>query len=117
MKFDSQRPIYLQLLEDFKIKISTGEWKAGEKIDSVRNLAKIYEVNPNTVQKALAELERDGLSESKRTAGRFVTEDTKLISKLENKTFEKIADDFIEGAENLNLEKDEALEQLRKYWE
>lgn len=117
MKFDSQRPIYLQLLEDFKIKISNGEWKAGEKIDSVRNLAKIYEVNPNTVQKALAELERDGFCESRRTAGRFVTEDTKLISKLENKTFEKIADDFIQGAKNLNLEKDEAIEQLREYWE
>lgn len=65
----------------------------------------------------MAELERDGFCESKRTAGRFVTEDTKLISKLENKTFEKIADDFIQGAKNLNLEKDEALEQLREYWE
>ena len=53
MDFDNSRPIYLQLLEEFKLKISTGEWGPGAKIDSVRNLASKYEVNPNTVQKAL----------------------------------------------------------------
>ena len=117
MDFDSSRPIYLQLLEDFKLKISTGQWESGQRIDSVRNLAKTYEVNPNTVQKALAELERAGLAESRRTAGRFVTENRNLISKLEDKSFYKIADNFIEGAEKLNMKKDDALEQLSQYWE
>ncbi len=82
MEFDNDRPIYLQILEDFKSKISSGVWKAGEKIDSVRNLAKDYEVNPNTVQRALSELERDGLCKSQRTAGRFVTDDGDLIKSL-----------------------------------
>lgn len=117
MEFDNQRPIYVQLLEEFKVKISTGQWPAGEKIDSVRNLASIYEVNPNTVQKALAELEREGLTETRRTAGRFVTENINLILNLEDDSFKKIADEFIEGAKNLNLEKDDAIRNLEKYWE
>lgn len=117
MDFDNSRPIYLQLLEEFKLKISTGQWPAGSKIDSVRNLASTYEVNPNTVQKALVELERDGLSETRRTAGRFVTEDKNLISKLENSSFYDLADQFIKGAENLHLDMNQAIDQLRSYWE
>lgn len=117
MEFDSSRPIYLQLLEEFKVKISTGQWEPGAKIDSVRNLARDYEVNPNTVQKALVELERAGLTETRRTAGRFVTDDKNLISKLEDNSFYKIADEFISGAENLNLKKDDAINQLKQYWE
>lgn len=117
MEFDASRPIYLQLLEEFKLKISTGQWEPGAKIDSVRNLASLYEVNPNTVQKALVELERVGLTETRRTAGRFVTDDKNLISKLEDNSFYKIADDFISGAESLNLEKEEAINQLKIYWE
>lgn len=117
MEFDNQRPIYVQLLEEFKAKISTGQWPAGEKIDSVRNLASFYEVNPNTVQKALAELEREGLTETRRTAGRFVTDNTNLILNLEDDSFKKIADDFIEGAKSLNLRKDDAIRDLEKYWE
>ena len=117
MEFDNQRPIYVQLLEEFKVKISTGQWPAGEKIDSVRNLASFYEVNPNTVQKALAELEREGLTETRRTAGRFVTENINLILNLEDDSFKKIADEFIEGAKSLNLRKDDAIRDLEKYWE
>ena len=117
MDFDNSRPIYLQLLEDFKLKISVGQWPAGSKIDSVRNLASTYGVNPNTVQKALAELEREGLCESRRTAGRFVTENKNMISKLEDSSFYELADQFIEGAGNLNLEMNEAIDQLRSYWE
>lgn len=117
MDFDNSRPIYLQLLEEFKLKISTGQWPAGSKIDSVRNLASTYEVNPNTVQKALVELERDGLSETRRTAGRFVTENKNLISKLENSSFYDLADQFIKGAENLHLDMNQAIDQLRSYWE
>lgn len=117
MDFDNSRPIYLQLLEDFKLKISVGQWSAGSKIDSVRNLASTYGVNPNTVQKALAELEREGLCESRRTAGRFVTENKNMISKLEDSSFYELADQFIEGAGNLNLEMNEAIDQLRSYWE
>lgn len=117
MDFDESRPIYIQLVEDFKIKISTGAWEPGAKIDSVRNLATSYKVNPNTIQRALAELEREGLCESQRTAGRFVTEDEKKIASLSDRAFNKIADDFISGMESLNIKKKEALRELDKYWE
>lgn len=117
MDFDNNRPIYIQLVEDFKIKISTGEWKAGEKIDSVRNLATSYKVNPNTIQRALTELEREGLCESQRTIGRFVTEDKSKIKSLSNRAFESFADDFISGMESLNIKKDDALKELKDYWE
>lgn len=117
MKFDESRPIYIQLVEEFKIRISTGEWQAGEKIDSVRNLAKVYQVNPNTIQRALSELEREGLCESRRTAGRFVTDDKKMLKTLSSKAFKSYADDFIEGMDSLEIKKDEALDKLSSYWE
>lgn len=117
MEFDNDRPIYLQILEDFKSKISSGNWKAGEKIDSVRNLAKDYEVNPNTVQRALQELERDGLCKSQRTAGRFVTDDENLIKSLSKNEFEIICDDFIRSAKNLKISKKDALEGIDNMWE
>lgn len=116
MDFDSSRPIYVQLLEDFKIKISTGFWKPGEKIPAVRNLAVEYEVNPNTVQRALAELEREGLCESKRTAGRFVTEDIPKIHTLSKGAFSNFADDFIHGMISLEIKKEDAILKLTKYW-
>ena len=117
MKFDNDRPIYLQILEDFKLKISSGQWEASEKIDSVRNLAKDYEVNPNTVQRALAELEREGLCKSQRTTGRFVTDDLDLIKSLSKNAFEIICDDFINNAKNLKISKEDALDGLDKFWE
>ena len=116
MKFDNDRPIYLQILEDFKLKISSGQWEASEKIDSVRNLAKDYEVNPNTVQRALAELEREGLCKSQRTSGRFVTDDLDLIKSLSKNAFEIICEDFIKNAKNLKISKEDALSGLEKIW-
>ncbi|MDU7163968.1 MAG: GntR family transcriptional regulator [Anaerococcus vaginalis] len=117
MKFDNDRPIYLQILEDFKLKISSGQWEASEKIDSVRNLAKDYEVNPNTVQRALAELEREGLCKSQRTTGRFVTDDLDLIKSLSKNAFEIICEDFIKNAKNFKISKEDALNGLEKIWE
>ena len=76
---DNNRPVYIQLVEQLKFKIISGEFKTGKKIDSVRVLAQDAQVNPNTMQKALAELERQNLVFSKRTSGRFVTDNKELI--------------------------------------
>lgn len=116
MEFDNNRPIYLQLLEDFKLKISSGQWKSGEKMDTVRNLAKIYGVNPNTVQRALQDLEREGLAKSNRTAGRFITDDESLIEEIARGAFYRSCDDLIEVAEELNLTKEKSLTLLDEYW-
>ena len=79
---DNNKPVYIQLVEQLKSKIISGEFNHGDKIDSVRSLAEEAQVNPNTMQKALAELERQGLVFSKRTSGRFVTDDKEMIKSM-----------------------------------
>lgn len=78
-QFDDDRPIYTQLLEKIRILIISGVYPPGSKLPSVRDLAAEASVNPNTMQKALMELERSGLIYSQRTSGRFVTEDEDMI--------------------------------------
>ena len=78
-KIDNNKPVYIQLVEQLKVKIISGEIKLDSKLDSVRSLAADAMVNPNTMQKALAELEREGFVYSKRTSGRFVTDNKELI--------------------------------------
>ncbi len=78
-KFDDKTPIYLQLVNIFKVKIANGVWPVGEKTDTVRDLAVQYQVNPNTVQRALAELERENLVFSERTSGRYITKDEETV--------------------------------------
>ena len=80
-KIDNNKPVYIQLVEQLKVKIISGEIELDSKLDSVRSLAADAMVNPNTMQKALAELEREGIVYSKRTSGRFVTDNKELIEK------------------------------------
>ena len=82
-KFTGDIPIYLQIMEQMKEQIATGTWKPGEKLPSVRELAVQAGVNPNTMQKALAELEREGMLYSQRTAGRFVSENEEEMNRMQ----------------------------------
>ena len=77
--FSNDSPIYLQLFQKLALDIVTGKYKVGEKIPSVRELSSIYKVNPNTVQKALNELEGVDLIYTERTNGKFVTSNKKKI--------------------------------------
>ncbi len=77
--FTGDAPIYTQIVHQFKLAIASGELTPGEKLAPVRELAMTAGVNPNTMQRALSELERDGLVFAQRTSGRFVTEDSALI--------------------------------------
>ncbi|NLY70171.1 MAG: GntR family transcriptional regulator [Clostridiales bacterium] len=108
-QFQSNIPIYLQLVKKFKYKIVSGELEAGSKIDSVRDLAIKYEVNPNTMQRALTELERDGLVYSERTIGRFITKDKELIVKMRETIADEIIDQFIKQMESLGYSKEESI--------
>ena len=72
-QFDSSRPIYAQLVERLKARILAGTYQPGGHLDSVRDLAAAAGVNPNTMQRALAQLEAEGLVRTERTSGRFVT--------------------------------------------
>lgn len=79
---DNDRPIYLQLMERIQQDIISGLYQPGDKLPSVRDLAVEAAVNPNTMQKALSELERLGLVYTQRTSGRFITDDTAMIRKM-----------------------------------
>ncbi len=95
-QFDNGRPIYTQIVERLQAKILAGEYPPGGHLDSVRDMAAAAGVNPNTVQRALAQLEMEGLVRTERTAGRFVTEDTALIEQLRNDTAKVMVTEFLE---------------------
>lgn len=104
--FNDNLPIYIQIMKKFTEAIVSGEMKAGCKVASVRELAEAFQVNPNTMQRALSELEREGLLKSNRTSGRFVTEDKNLIDKIRLKMAEECVDAFIKEMNSLGYTKD-----------
>lgn len=107
---DSNRPIYLQLKEELELRIVTGQYPPGSPLPSVRNLAQEAAVNPNTMQKALQELEREGLVFAQRTSGRFVTQDSELLQQLRLRLAREQAAAFLAGMKKLGLTKNEALQ-------
>lgn len=117
VEFDNNRPIYLQLYEEIKKQIASGELAPGEKLESVRNLAKTYSVNPNTVQRALQELEREELIATDRTRGKYVTDNRKSIDMLAKDAFFDACDALITVADDLSMTKETAIKILEKRWE
>ncbi|HJA37495.1 MAG TPA: GntR family transcriptional regulator [Candidatus Brevibacterium intestinigallinarum] len=116
MQFDASSPIWVQLVADFQRRMVTGEWEAGAKIPGVRELAVDLGVNPNTVQRALAEMEREGLCRSERTAGRFVTDDTQRIDRVRAALVQDAADDYIRRARGLGMGRAHAQDLLDQRW-
>lgn len=109
---DSGRPIYAQIIERVQLDIITGHYKPGEKLPSVRELASEAAVNPNTMQKALSELEQSGLLYTQRTSGRFITEDTELIHRMKNHLATMQVRDFIQKMRQLGLADSEILQLI-----
>ena len=107
---DNNKPVYIQLVEQLKSKIISGEFKAGEKIDSVRSLAEDAQVNPNTMQKVLAELERENLVYSKRTSGRFVTDDKERIKSMKKEVASEEIKNLKINLERLGFSKEEIID-------
>ena len=113
-KFNNDRSIYLQLVEQIQNRIATGFYKPGGRLPSVRELAGEAEVNPNTMQKALAELERQELLYSQRTAGRSVTENEGRILKMKKEAARGAVDVFLKQMENLGFDETEIIELIRE---
>lgn len=103
----ADRPIYTQILEEIQNRIISGQYKPGEKLPSVRELAAEANVNPNTMQKAFTELERSGLILTQRTSGRTVTEDTGMINDLKKNIAVSEIEHFIETMQQLGFTKEE----------
>ncbi len=108
-ELDSGRPVYLQLIEQIQAGIISGYYKAGDKLPSVRELAAEATVNPNTMQKALVDLERTGLVYTNRTSGRFITSDELMIKKLKEKSALELVEEFIERMKQHGFEPVETL--------
>ncbi|MCI8281664.1 MAG: GntR family transcriptional regulator [Lachnospiraceae bacterium] len=106
---DSDRPIFLQIIQKIQTDIISGVYQPGDKLPSVRELASEASVNPNTMQKALSELERTGLVYSQRTSGRFITEDNAMIQQLKSELAKKIIEDFLEHMSQLGIQREEAI--------
>ena len=109
---DSGRPIYAQIIERVQLDIITGRYKPGEKLPSVRELASEAAVNPNTMQKALSELEQSGLLYTQRTSGRFITEDTELIHRIKNDLATMQVREFIRKMRQMGLGDNEILQLI-----
>lgn len=107
--FNNDRPIYVQISERIISSILSGEYSMGERLPSVRELADIAAVNPNTVQRAMGELETMGLVENQRTTGKFVTEDSEKISLAREQRGEQIVREFFARMADLGFDRDSAL--------
>ena len=114
-QFRPDLPIYSQLIEQITQAIVTGEFSPGEKLLSVRELAASAGVNPNTMQRALSELEQGGLLYTQRTAGRFVTSDTEIIAQSKRKLAEKKMEEFLSSMRSLGFDRQEILQALNDY--
>ena len=117
MNFDPNIPIYLQIMDEFKKNIVSNAFTLGSKVKSVRDLAIEYGVNPNTVQRALSELEREGLLRSERTSGRYICEDEELVKKLKIEQATFIVDKFINDMKSLGFQKQMIVDVVSKTFE
>lgn len=111
---DSDRPLYAQIIEQVQRDIISGKYRPGDKLPSVREFALEAAVNPNTMQKALSELERSGLVYSQRTSGRFITEDTTMIQNLKKQLANEQIRGFLKQMKQMGFEQEEILSLLKK---
>lgn len=113
-KFDKQKPIYAQIVDVIRLRIITGRYEPGSRLPSVRELAGEASVNPNTMQKALTELERSGLIYTVRTSGRFITEDDQKIISERSRLAAQRVEEFLGQMESLGIGRDEVIELIRR---
>ncbi|MGL4283389.1 GntR family transcriptional regulator [Eubacterium aggregans] len=109
---DSDRPVYRQLIDQIKIGIIAGVFAPGEKLPSVRELAGQAAVNPNTMQRALAEMEGTGLVYAQRTSGRFITEDIGMIKEVKYGVALKETEEFLEKMSQLGFTKKDVVQLI-----
>ena len=112
--FKDGLPIYTQLLEQIQARIVTGQYKPGDRLPSVRELAADSGVNPNTMQRALSELERLGLVYSQRTSGRMITDDTEKIEQMRKTLAKETIQEFLQSMATLGFNTEEVVTLLTK---
>lgn len=114
-KFDEKSPIYVQIAQHIKMQIIIQEIKNGDQLPTVRELAEEAGVNPNTMQRAFSELEREGMVYSQRTSGRFVTEDTDLIMQKRREVAEAELESFVNNMQKMGFQINDITSVLESY--
>ena len=112
--FSSDRPVYLQIAERITKSVLSAEFRPGEQLPTVRQLAMHAAVNPNTVQRAYQELENDGIIIVKGTLGRFVTDDTEIIERNRKKLAKHLVTEFCNNFGELSLPLSQAIEMIKE---
>ena len=112
--FDNERPIYIQLVEMIRIEIVSGKFQRGQKLPSVRELALMMKVNPNTMQKALVELEDEKLIYTERTNGKYVTEDEKRIEEIKKQLAQEKVNNYLNSMKNIGISYELAVSYLQE---
>ena len=112
--FDNERPIYIQLMEKIRLEIVSGKLKKGERIPSVRELAITMKVNPNTMQKALAELENEKLIYTERTNGKFVTQNKERIEEVKKELAKEKGITYLNSMKDIGISLEEAIGYLQE---
>ncbi len=113
-RFDNDRPIYIQLVEQLELYIITGHFPPGERLPSVRDLASIAKVNPNTMQRALTELEDKRLIITERTNGKFVTDDQKFLHHQQQEFARTKIQKFLSEMQELGISRTEIINYLKR---
>ncbi len=113
----NDRPIYIQIVERIQMTIVSGEYRPGEKLPSVRELAAEASVNPNTMQKALSELETSGLVYTQRTSGRFITEDRELIASTRRRLASEKFQTFLQQMQGLGYTREDIIKLTKQLLE
>ncbi len=113
-KFTPNRPIYLQLVDEIEARILNGTYEKGMRLPSVRELAMLAAVNPNTMQRALSELEGMGLVSTQRTSGRSVTTEEAILERAREKKAQALIGTFLAQISALGLTKAEVLDLLKR---
>lgn len=111
--FDKNIPLYLQIEEMIKLAIIKEEYKPGEKIPSVREYAVMLRINPNTINRALLELEESGLIKTQRTNGKYITEEKNIITNLKQNYIKETTNEFLKKLNEINVSKEEIIKLIK----
>ena len=113
-KLDDGRPIWPQLSQQLARRILAGVYPPGSRLPSVRELAAEAGVNPNTMQRALAQLEQEGLAKADRTAGRLVTQDRQILESVRLREAQAVIQGYYEAMSALGYSRERAAELLKE---
>lgn len=115
MEFNTEIPIYMQVIRDIKKQIVRKKFLPGDKLPSSRELAVLYKVNPNTAARIYKELESEGYCYTKRGLGTFITEDESMQKELRKEMAQSLLDGFLEEMKDLGFEKEEIISQIKMF--